>query len=68
MGMASKDMGWMTQVKERYENDLLRIDGVIGVGIGLSESTSEPCIKIFVKEKSPRVQVLLPKRTNGGLC
>lgn len=37
-------------VKKRYEQMLLDIDGVVGVGVGLS-SEGEPCIKAYVKAK-----------------
>ena len=37
------------QVKEQYEAELMRIEGVVGVGIG--ECDGEPCIKVYLEKE-----------------
>ncbi|MEH2309075.1 hypothetical protein [Nostoc sp.] len=51
------------QVKEQYESDLLRINGVVGVGI--SECEDKPCIKVYLENESLNVQKQIPKQLNG---
>jgi hypothetical protein len=51
------------QIKEHYESDLLRINGVLGVGI--SECEDEPCIKVYLENESLNVQKQIRKRLNG---
>ncbi|BAY38136.1 hypothetical protein NIES2111_24810 [Nostoc sp. NIES-2111] len=51
------------QVKEQYEFDLLRIDGVVGVGI--SECENEPCIKVYLKNESLNLKKQIPKQLDG---
>lgn len=51
------------QVKEQYESDLLRIDGVVGVGI--SECEDKPCIKVYLDNESPNLKKQIPKQLDG---
>ncbi|HEY9801496.1 MAG TPA: hypothetical protein V6D25_14155 [Leptolyngbyaceae cyanobacterium] len=51
------------QVKEQYESDLLRIDGVVGVGI--SECEDKPCIKVYLENESPSLKNQIPKQLDG---
>ncbi len=38
------------QVKEKYEDELMRISGVAGVGIG--ECNGAPCIKVYIEKET----------------
>lgn len=51
------------QVKQKYESDLLSIDGVIGVGI--SECDDKPCIKVYLENESPNLKQQIPKQLDG---
>jgi hypothetical protein len=51
------------QVKEQYESDLLRIDGVVGVGI--SECEDKPCIKVYLENESANLKKQIPKELDG---
>ncbi|WP_199326327.1 hypothetical protein [Nostoc parmelioides] len=51
------------QVKEQYESDLLRINGVVGVGI--SECEDKPCIKVYLNNESPNLKRQIPKQLDG---
>ena len=50
-------------VKDRHEAKLMGTEGVVGVGIGECEGT--PCIKVFVIEKTPEVEAMIPKEIEG---
>lgn len=51
------------QVKEQYESDLLRINGVVGVGI--SKCEEKPCIKVYLENESPNLKKQIPKQLDG---
>lgn len=51
------------QVKQKYESDLLSIDGVVGVGI--SECNDKPCIKVYLENESPNLKQQIPKQLDG---
>ncbi|BAZ29329.1 hypothetical protein NIES4074_17720 [Cylindrospermum sp. NIES-4074] len=51
------------QVKERYESDLLSIDGVVGVGI--SECEDKFCIKVYLENESPNLKKQIPEQLDG---
>ncbi len=47
------------EVKRRHERRLMRIPGVVGVGLGLKDGRD--CICVYVAEQSPRILAALPK-------
>ncbi len=51
-------------VKNRYEDQLLGQEGVVGIGTGKT-STGEMCIKVYIIEKTPKVKVVIPKELEG---
>jgi hypothetical protein len=57
--MAHKDVSLekATQVQERYTDDLMEKENVVGVGVGLrkvrGEQTNEICIVVMVTHKVP---------------
>lgn len=51
-------------VKSRYEDQLLGKEGVVGVGIGQT-TTGEACIKVYIKERSPKVEEAIHKELEG---
>ncbi|WP_147094442.1 hypothetical protein [Nitrosococcus oceani] len=50
-------------VKERHEPWIMNFPGVVGTGIGDCQGT--PCIKVYIKEKTPELEQQLPKRIEG---
>jgi len=58
------------QLKKKYEQKLLFLPNVVGVGIGYKEtkniSTERLCLKVYVKKKIPESQLrrehLIPKK------
>jgi hypothetical protein len=56
----SDDIG---TAKERHESSIMSVPGVVGVGIG--ECEGEPCIKVFVEDRTPELQRRIPERLEG---
>lgn len=50
-------------VKERHESWLMSLPGVVGTGIGDCEGS--PCIKVYVKERTPELERQVPKQLGG---
>jgi hypothetical protein len=55
----------IVKVMETYQDELMEIPGVVGVGIGQSEATGERLISVFVDEMTPELQDLLPTELEG---
>lgn len=61
------------KIKEKYEPDLIRKDGVVGCSIGYKyvggKKTDELCIVCYVKEKKTKdklkKQDIIPKKIEG---
>ena len=51
------------EVKKRHASSIMAIPSVVGVGIGAREA--EPCIKVFVQEKTPELEQRLPRNLEG---
>jgi hypothetical protein len=55
----------IVKVMETYQDELMEIPGVVGVGIGQSETTGEQLISVFVDQMTPELQDLLPTELEG---
>jgi hypothetical protein len=51
------------QVQEKYQNQLLSVSGVVGVGIGAVDG--KPVIKVLVVKKTPELEWKIPKVLEG---
>lgn len=51
------------EVLERFSQEWLAVPGVVGTGMGTRGE--EPCLKVFVVERTPEVEARIP-RTAGG--
>jgi len=51
-------MGSVEEVKRRHEAHLMKMRGVVGVGIGRKDG--KDCIRIYVDEDSPRIRAQIP--------
>jgi len=47
------------KVKNRHEQNMLQLDGVVGIGVGLAEPEA-PAIKIYLKEDRPETRARIP--------
>ena len=52
-------------VKEAYEEQLMAIPGVTGVGIGLTKKSKKNCIKVFINNKSLLKTKKIPRNVEG---
>ena len=51
------------QVQEKYSDQWMALEGVVGTGIG--EFKGKPCIKIFVTKKSKELMKKIPATVEG---
>ena len=51
------------EVLREHTNDLMSVPGVVGTGQG--ECAGEPCIRVFVVEKSPELLSQIPTSIEG---
>ena len=51
------------QVLRAHTDDWMSIPGVVGTGIG--ERNGQPCIRIFVRRKTPQLLQKLPSAADG---
>ena len=56
-------MGSVEEVKARHAIRLMRIDGVVGVGIG--ENDGRPVITVLVREDTEAVRQNVPSQLDG---
>lgn len=52
-------MASVEEVKRRHEARLLKMHGVVGVGIGRKDG--KDCIRIYVEDDSPKILAALPQ-------
>ena len=50
-------------VKQRHEAELMRIPGVVGVGVG--QCDEQACIKVLVERQTPEVAAVVPTNLEG---
>jgi hypothetical protein len=51
------------EVMDQHVDDLMAVPGVVGVGIG--DCGGNPCIKVFVVERTPALEARIPDRLDG---
>ncbi len=51
-------MALVEEVKRRHEASLMKIRGVVGVGIGRKDG--KDCIRVYVEKDSPKILAALP--------
>ncbi len=51
------------QVWEKYETELMELPGVVGVAIGACEEN--PCLKVYVEEKTVSLDEKIPDKLDG---
>ncbi|RMF56370.1 MAG: hypothetical protein D6743_20370 [Calditrichaeota bacterium] len=53
----------ITEVQKKHEQDLMALDGVVGVGIG--EDNGEAVILVMVEKKTAELEKRIPKTLEG---
>ena len=51
------------EVQEAHADAWEALDGVVGTGVGRCDG--EPCIKVFVRERTPALEEEIPSRVEG---
>jgi hypothetical protein len=62
-GGSTSPSGDIGAAKERHESSIMGVPGVVGVGIG--ECEGEPCIRVFVEDRTPELERRIPERLEG---
>ena len=57
-------LGGVRQIKEKHEDWLLSLPGVVGVGIGKSPS-GELCIRVYIKRGMASSSDRIPNKLDG---
>jgi hypothetical protein len=52
-------------VLDEHREELMRLPGVVGVGIGQDETTGEPIIVVLMAEPAPDLEKALPQKLDG---
>jgi hypothetical protein len=58
-----QDRPTIEQVKDRYTSNLMSIEGVVGVAIGLEQD--QPVIKVYVSAADGDLQTRVPRELEG---
>jgi hypothetical protein len=53
----------ITTVQKQLESQVLDLPGVVGVGVG--ECDGEPCLKVFVEQRTPELDDQIPEQLEG---
>ncbi len=55
-----------TQAKERHEQAVMRIEGVVGLGVGASDvAPGEAVVEVYVKQATPAVRAAIPAQLDN---
>ncbi len=60
-----EDKKTIEEVKEAWEKRLMSIQGVMGVGIGLTKDHRQKCIKVYVNSKAATKAKEIPRIIEG---
>ena len=65
VGMSKDAVASAASVRDRHEDELMRIPGAVGTGIGASDQPGQPAIVVYVKKMTPEAQAAAPKEVEG---
>ncbi len=65
VGMSKEAVASAIAVRDRHEDDLMRIPGAVGTGVGIGDEPGQPAIMIYVKKMTPEAQAAAPKDVEG---
>ncbi len=55
----------INDVVRAHDRDLLAIQGVVGVYVGVLDDEKTPCLKVMVVKKTPELEKRIPKSLKG---
>lgn len=54
-----------TAVRDRHEDELMKIPGAVGTAIGISDQPGHPAIEVYIDKMTPEAQASAPKEVEG---
>ena len=52
-------------VRDRHEDELMKIPGAVGTAIGVSDTPGQPAIEVYIGKVTPEAQAATPKDVEG---
>ncbi len=65
VGMSKEAVASAAAVRDRHEDDLMKIPGAVGTGVGEGDQPGQPAIVVYVKKMTPEAQAAAPKEMEG---
>ncbi len=54
-----------TAVRDRHDDELMKIPGAVGTAIGVSDKPGQPAIEVYIDKMTPEAQASAPKEVEG---
>jgi len=54
-----------TAVRDRHEDELMKIPGAVGTAIGMSDRPGQPAINVYIEKMTPEAEAAAPKEVEG---
>ncbi len=65
LGFSKEAVEAATAVRDRHKDELMKIPGAVGTGIGVGDEPGQPAIEVYVKKLTPEVQAVTPAQVDG---
>ncbi|MGA2411492.1 MAG: hypothetical protein ABSG46_14035 [Candidatus Binataceae bacterium] len=65
-GLSAEAINAVTAIKERHENDLFALPGVVGTAVGSSSEPGVPKIEVYIAADTPALRAALPAEIEGA--
>ena len=65
VGMSKDVVDSASAVRDRHEDELMKIPGAVGTAIGMSDQPGKPAIEVYVTKMTPKAQAAAPKEVEG---
>ena len=54
-----------TAVRDRHDDELMKIPGAVGTAIGMSDTPGQPAINVYIDKMTPEAEAAAPKEVEG---
>jgi hypothetical protein len=65
VGLSMEAVESAKAIRDRHEDSLMRVPGVVGTGIGAGDQSGQPAIEVFVEKLTPEAQAATSKDVEG---
>lgn len=65
VGLSKEVADSAAAVRDRHEDQLMKIPGAVGTAIGMSDQAGKPAIEVYVTKMTPQAQAAAPKEVEG---